>query len=41
LNSLGAGDINRLDFEHRLEQNIDIALDRDIWHLPATCGDLL
>ncbi|MCB1688889.1 MAG: leucyl/phenylalanyl-tRNA--protein transferase [Halioglobus sp.] len=41
LNSLGAQTINRLDFEQRLAQNIDVAIDCDIWHLPATCGDLL
>ena len=41
LNSLGAQNINRLDFEQRLAQNIDVAPERDIWHLPATCGDLL
>jgi leucyl/phenylalanyl-tRNA--protein transferase len=41
LNSLGANNINRLDFEERLEQNISVATERDIWHLPATCGDLL
>jgi leucyl/phenylalanyl-tRNA---protein transferase len=41
LKSLGAMNINRLDFEQRLAQNIDVAPERDIWHLPATCGDLL
>ncbi|CAA0118924.1 Leucyl/phenylalanyl-tRNA--protein transferase [Halioglobus japonicus] len=41
LNSLGASTINRLDFEQRLAQNVDVASERDIWHLPATCGDLL
>lgn len=41
LNSLGAANINRLDFEQRLEQNRDVAHDRNIWHLPATSGDLL
>ena len=41
LNSLGARNINRLDFEQRLEQNVSVAIERDIWHLPATCGDLL
>ena len=40
LKSLGASNINRLDFEQRLAQNIDVAPERDIWHLPATCGDL-
>ena len=40
LKSLGASNLNRLDFEQRLAQNVDVAPDRDIWHLPATCGDL-
>jgi leucyl/phenylalanyl-tRNA---protein transferase len=41
LNSLGARNIDRLDFEARLAQNIDFTTDPGIWHLPATCGDLL
>lgn len=41
LNSLGAVNISRLDFERHLAQTIDIAHDTDIWRLPATCGDLL
>jgi leucyl/phenylalanyl-tRNA--protein transferase len=41
LNSLGARNINRLDFEQRLEQTIQVEPDRDIWQLPANCGDLL
>lgn len=41
LNSLGATNINRLDFEQRLAQTIDIAHDPGIWQLPATCGELL
>ncbi|MBK6737564.1 MAG: leucyl/phenylalanyl-tRNA--protein transferase [Haliea sp.] len=41
LNSLGARNINRLDFEQRLEQTIHVEPDRDIWQLPANCGDLL
>jgi leucyl/phenylalanyl-tRNA--protein transferase len=41
LNSLGASNINRLDFEQRLKQYIDVSHDSDIWHLPATSGDLL
>jgi leucyl/phenylalanyl-tRNA---protein transferase len=40
LNSLGARSISRLDFEQRLQQTVGVELDRDIWHLPATCGDL-
>ncbi len=41
LQSLGSRSINRLDFEQRLAQNVDVAIERDIWRLPATCGDLL
>jgi leucyl/phenylalanyl-tRNA--protein transferase len=41
LNSLGARNINRLDFEQRLKQTIHVETDRDIWQLPANCGDLL
>lgn len=41
LNSLGARNIDRLDFEQRLEQTVDVATHDDIWHLPASCGDLL
>lgn len=41
LNSLGARCIDRLDFEQRLEQTIAVENDREIWHLPVTCGDLL
>ena len=41
LNSLGACNINRLDFERRLAQTIDIETDPGIWHLPTTCGGLL
>ncbi len=41
LNSLGARNITRLDFEQRLEQNIDSETSGDPWHLPTTCGDLL
>lgn len=41
LNSLGARNINRLDFEQRLAQTVDVETGSDIWCLPATCGDLL
>lgn len=41
LHSLGARNINRLDFEQRLKQTTDVEYDRDIWQLPANCGDLL
>lgn len=40
LKSLGASSISRLDFEQRLKQTIDVEPERDMWHLPATCGDL-
>ena len=41
LNSMGARNINRLDFERRLAQTIDSEPEPGIWQLPATCGDLL
>lgn len=41
LNSMGAHNIDRLDFEQRLAQTIDMEIDPGIWQLPATCGDLL
>jgi leucyl/phenylalanyl-tRNA--protein transferase len=41
LNSLGAHNINRLDFERHLDQTIDIETDPGIWQLPGTCGGLL
>jgi leucyl/phenylalanyl-tRNA--protein transferase len=41
LKSMGARNIDRLDFEQRLEQTVDVATHDDIWQLPASCGDLL
>jgi leucyl/phenylalanyl-tRNA---protein transferase len=41
LNSLGARNISRLDFEQLLAQTIDVAHDSSIWRLPANCGELL
>ncbi len=41
LNTLGARNISRLDFERRLAQTIDVETDDAIWHLPTVCGDLL
>jgi len=41
LNSMGARNIDRLDFERRLAQTVDIETPTDIWQLPATCGGLL
>ncbi len=41
LNSLGASNISRLDFEHLLNQNVDKITSPDIWALPTDCGDIL
>jgi leucyl/phenylalanyl-tRNA--protein transferase len=41
LNTLGARSIDRLDFERRLEQTVEVETDGDIWQIPANCGDLL
>lgn len=41
LNSLGARNISRLDFERRLAQTVDMESDENIWRLPVTCGGLL
>jgi leucyl/phenylalanyl-tRNA--protein transferase len=41
LNSLGAREIARLDFERLLDQTIESKTDPGIWSLPATCGDLM
>lgn len=41
LNSLGARNIPRLDFEARLAHTVDQAVDTDIWHLPDSSGGLL
>ena len=41
LTSLGARDIDRLDFEARLAQNVGNEVDPGIWSLPGTCGALL
>lgn len=41
LNSLGAENMSRLDFERLLAQTVDIDHDPEIWRLPATCGELL
>jgi leucyl/phenylalanyl-tRNA--protein transferase len=41
LNSLGAHNISRLDFEARLAQTVGMKIDPGIWQLPATCGGLL
>ena len=41
LNSLGAENIPRLDFEQRLDHTIDVEHTPEIWRLPAHCGELL
>lgn len=41
LQSLGARDIPRLDFERRLAQTVDGPVDRSPWVLPPSCGGLL
>jgi len=41
LNSLGARTIDRLDFEQRLAQTVDIKIEPGIWQLPATSGGLV
>lgn len=41
LNSLGARNISRLDFEGRLGQTISMTIEPDTWQVPATCGGLL
>jgi leucyl/phenylalanyl-tRNA--protein transferase len=41
LNTMGARNIGRLDFERRLAQTIDMETDPGIWELPGTCGGLL
>lgn len=41
LNSLGACNISRLDFEERLAHTIDMETNPDIWRLPTNSGDLL
>ena len=39
--SLGARNIDRLDFEARLAHTIGIQTEPGIWSLPGTCGELL
>lgn len=41
LNSLGAHNVSRLDFETMLAQTVEWKSRDDIWHLPATSGGLL
>ncbi|MEM8660691.1 MAG: leucyl/phenylalanyl-tRNA--protein transferase [Pseudomonadota bacterium] len=39
--SMGARDIDRLDFEARLAHTIGMETEPGIWSLPGTCGELL
>ncbi len=41
LRSLGSRTIDRLDFERRLAQTVDMEIDPASWRLPASCGELL
>ena len=41
LNSMGARNISRLDFEQRLAQTVSVESDNGIWRLPETCGELV
>lgn len=41
LNSLGASNVSRVDFERRLAQTVDVSVDREIWSVPSNCGELL
>ncbi|MDO8862380.1 leucyl/phenylalanyl-tRNA--protein transferase [Haliea sp. E1-2-M8] len=41
MNTMGARNISRLDFEAELAQTVDETVDPAIWALPAYCGDLL
>lgn len=41
LNSLGAINISRVDFERRLAHTVDVSVGREIWSVPSTCGELL
>lgn len=41
MNTMGARNISRLDFEAELAHTVDASVDPAIWDLPANCGDLL
>jgi leucyl/phenylalanyl-tRNA--protein transferase len=41
LNSLGARNIDRLDFERLLDQNVSQTIDSEIWTVPICSGELL
>lgn len=40
LNSLGARNVSRVDFENRLEHTVAMQIPADIWSVPKRCGDL-
>ncbi len=41
LNSMGAQNIRRSEFESLLDESVDVPHDQSVWTLPATCGELL
>ncbi|MEP0202542.1 MAG: leucyl/phenylalanyl-tRNA--protein transferase [Halioglobus sp.] len=41
LNSLGARNVSRVDFEQRLAHTVHCEPEPDAWRLPAHCGDLM
>lgn len=41
LNSLGARNISRVDFENRLQHTIDMIPELDTWVPPVNCGELI
>ena len=41
MNTMGASNISRLDFEAQLAHTVDQTVDPSIWALPTHCGDLL
>lgn len=41
LNSMGARNISRAEFESLLDESVDVPHDPAVWTLPATCGELL
>jgi len=41
LNSMGARNINRQEFEQRLAHTVHSPVDSSVWSLPKHCGDLL
>ncbi len=41
LNSLGACNISRVNFEHLLVHTVDVSVDPGCWSVPSTCEELL